>query len=103
MTIQVQELSFYLLDAAWKSAVVLVAAIALTRLLRGRPAAARHLLWLISLLSLLLLPALASWGPNLRMPLQLPAMLLSAGSVGDKSGAAARGIGWGDGYRWRGR
>jgi TonB family protein len=99
MTMQVQELSFYLLDAAWKSAVVLVAAIALARLLRGRPAAARHLLWSISLLSLLLIPVLGSWGPSLRMPMQLPAILVSAGALGAKPGAAAQGIGWA-GWLW---
>jgi len=94
MTIPVRELSFYLLDASWKSAAVLLAAIALTRLLRGRPAAARHLLWSIALLSLLLLPVLGSWATSLRMPLRLPAILLSAPSAGAHSGTAGQGIGW---------
>jgi beta-lactamase regulating signal transducer with metallopeptidase domain len=46
-----------------KATVVLVAALGLTRLLHRAPAGARHLVWLATLGALLLVPALAAWGP----------------------------------------
>jgi beta-lactamase regulating signal transducer with metallopeptidase domain len=49
-----------LLDAALKATVVLLGALAATRLMRRRTAAARHLVWVVALAGVLALPALAA-------------------------------------------
>ena len=58
-------------DAAVRGAIVLLAALALTHLLRRRSAAARHLIWVGAVLIQLLLPLFALWGPkwNVAMPM----------------------------------
>ncbi len=50
------------LDAAWRGAVVLFAALLLTRAMRQRSAAARHLVWVGAVVVQLLLPAFGFWG-----------------------------------------
>jgi len=60
------------LDVAAKGLLVLAAASAACALLRRRPAATRHLVWSTAMISLLLLPVLASLVPAWQMPL-LPA------------------------------
>jgi hypothetical protein len=59
-----------LMDAAIRGAIVLLAALVLTHLLRRRNAAARHLIWVGAIIVQLLLPAFALWGPrwNVAMP-----------------------------------
>ena len=46
-----------------KATLVLVAALAIARLLQRAPAGARHVVWLVTLGGLLLVPALALWAP----------------------------------------
>lgn len=46
-----------------KATVVLVAALAVTRVMERSSAVSRHLVWFVSLGALLLIPALASWSP----------------------------------------
>lgn len=46
-----------------KATLVLVGALALARVLQRAPAGARHLVWLGALGALLVVPALAAWGP----------------------------------------
>ncbi|HEU4455461.1 MAG TPA: M56 family metallopeptidase [Longimicrobium sp.] len=63
-----------LLDAALKATVVLLGALAATRLMRRRTAAARHLVWVVALAGVLALPALAAVLPAWKA-LPLPAFL----------------------------
>jgi len=56
-----------LIGAALKSIVVLAAAWLAAGLLRGRSAAARHLLWTAALTAILALPFLSAWLPELRV------------------------------------
>ena len=46
-----------------KATLVLVAALGVTRALERSSAVARHLVWFVALAAVLLIPALASWGP----------------------------------------
>ena len=46
-----------------KATLVLIAALGVTRALERSSAVARHLVWFVALASVLLIPALASWGP----------------------------------------
>jgi beta-lactamase regulating signal transducer with metallopeptidase domain len=62
-----QEVVTVLLGAAARGAIVLVAALALTSLLRRRPAAVRHAIWVGAIAVQLLLPVLALWGPHWRV------------------------------------
>ena len=63
-----------------KATLVLVAALGVTRALERSSAVARHLVWFVALASILLIPALASWGP-LRLEI-LPADVTSDLQVG---------------------
>jgi beta-lactamase regulating signal transducer with metallopeptidase domain len=58
-----------------KATVVLVAALGITRVLQRASAGARHVVWLATLGALLLVPAVAAWGP-IRLAI-LPAMSAS--------------------------
>ena len=55
-----------------KATVILVAAIAITVTMKRASAGARHLVWLVTLGTLLLVPALTAWGP-LRLAILPPA------------------------------
>lgn len=61
-----------LIDAAIKGAVVLAAAGLLVALLRRAPAAARHLVWCLALLALVVLPVLSAVLPGWQVPFHLP-------------------------------
>jgi TonB family protein len=61
-------------SAACKSTVVLGVAWILTAFLRSRSAAARHLVWTAALAGLLALPFLSVGLPELRLPVNLPAL-----------------------------
>ena len=63
-----------------KATLVLVAALGVTRALERSSAVARHLVWFVALASVLLIPALASWGP-LRLEI-LPADVTSEIQMG---------------------
>jgi beta-lactamase regulating signal transducer with metallopeptidase domain len=67
-----------------KATLVLVAALGVTRALERGSAVSRHLVWFVALASILLIPALASWGP-LRLAI-LPATVgevpIGTGPVG---------------------
>ncbi|HSU15788.1 M56 family metallopeptidase [Longimicrobium sp.] len=66
-----------LADAAAKGTLVLVAALAATRLMRRRSAAARHLVWVVALASMLALPAVTRLLPAWRV-VPVPAPLRPA-------------------------
>src|SRR5262245_46907217 len=72
-----------LLDAALKGAIILLAALALSRLLRRASAATRHLVWLLALISLLVLPALRQVIPvwQLSLPAALRPVTFAAPAV----------------------
>jgi beta-lactamase regulating signal transducer with metallopeptidase domain len=57
-----------LVGAAARGAVVLLVALAITSLLRRRPAAVRHAIWTGAIAVQLLLPLLAVWGPHWQVP-----------------------------------
>jgi TonB family protein len=61
-------------SAALKSTVVLALAWAVTKLLRGRSAAARHLVWTAAAAAVLALPFLSLGLPELRLPVNLPGL-----------------------------
>jgi beta-lactamase regulating signal transducer with metallopeptidase domain len=56
-----------LVDAALRGSVILLAALAATRLMKGRSAASRHLVWVVALLSMLALPLVARVLPEWRV------------------------------------
>ena len=62
-----------------KATVILVAAIAMTFIMKRGSAGARHLVWLVTLGGLLLVPALTAWAP-------LRLAILPAASNAPKSG-----------------
>ena len=62
-----------------KATLVLIAALGVTRALERSSAVSRHLVWFVALAALLLIPALASWGP-LRLAV-LPAPVAGVSSV----------------------
>ncbi|MGH7595421.1 MAG: M56 family metallopeptidase [bacterium] len=66
-----------LLDASWKSAVLLLAALLLSVLLRRAAAATRHLVWSLALIGLLALPVLSFILPTWSVPL-VPQVVPSA-------------------------
>ena len=68
-----------LADAAVKGTVILAAALAATRLMRRRPAAARHLVWMVALASMLALPLATRLLPAWRV-VPVPAPLRPAAS-----------------------
>ena len=61
-------------SAALKSTAVLGVAWLITTLLRGRSAAARHLVWTAALVGVLALPFLSLGLPELRLPVNLPVL-----------------------------
>jgi beta-lactamase regulating signal transducer with metallopeptidase domain len=79
-----------------KATIVLVAALGVTRVLDRSSAVSRHLVWFVALAAVLLIPALASWGP-LRVAI-LPAPAAGVSSVnaptgfGPSTGAPAGGV-----------
>ncbi len=62
-----------------KATIILVAAIVITVTMRRASAGARHLVWLVTLGTLLLVPALTAWGP-LRLAI-LPATRVAAPTI----------------------
>lgn len=74
-----------------KATLVLVAALAVTRALERGSAVSRHLVWFVALASVLLIPALASWGP-LQLAI-LPANVGGEGPIGAPLGAGPSGAG----------
>src|SRR4051812_37962981 len=69
-----------------KATIILVAALGITLAMRRASATARHLVWLVTLGTLLLVPMLTAWAP-LRVAV-LPAVTMKAGpslvAQGDK-------------------
>jgi beta-lactamase regulating signal transducer with metallopeptidase domain/HEAT repeat protein len=62
-----------------KATVILIAALGVTIVMRRAAAGSRHLVWLITLVSVLLIPALAVWAP---LPLRiLPSDLVSVSAI----------------------
>ena len=77
------EATAFMVDMLAKGSVVLLACSASVLLLRRSPAAARHLVWTIGVVALLLLPA-ASWlMPGWRVSLPMPALLRDLGRPAD--------------------
>ncbi|MEP6832598.1 MAG: M56 family metallopeptidase [Gemmatimonas sp.] len=58
-----------LIDAAWRGAVLLAAAFAVTWLLRKAPASLRHAVWTGAVAMQLFLPMFALWGPRWEVPI----------------------------------
>lgn len=71
-----------LVDAALKGSLVLLAALAATRLMKRRSAAARHLVWVVALASMLALPLVSRMLPAWRV-LPVPAPLRPAAAFVD--------------------
>ena len=72
-TPQLAALFAVLVDAALRGSVILLAALAATRLMKRRSAAARHLVWVVALASMLSLPLLARVLPAWRVvPIPAP-------------------------------
>ena len=72
-----------------KATLILVAALGVTLAMQRASAGARHLVWLVTLSTLLIMPALAAWGP-------LPVRILPAANPGPAvppSAAIARDVG----------
>ncbi len=77
-----------------KATLVLLAAMAVTRIMERGSAVSRHLVWFVSLGALLLIPALASWSP-LRLAILPPESAVEIGapmSSGPSSRLAPAGI-----------
>ncbi|HVG44593.1 MAG TPA: M56 family metallopeptidase, partial [Longimicrobium sp.] len=66
-TPQIAAVFAVLVDAALRGSLILLAALAATRLMKGRSAAARHLVWVVALASMLSLPLLARVLPEWRV------------------------------------
>src|SRR4051812_40504550 len=56
-------LSLPLLVLLGKATIILLAALGITLTMQRASAGARHLVWLVTLATLLLVPALTAWGP----------------------------------------
>ena len=80
-----------LMDAAWKSTVVLLLAFFASYLLRNRSAALRHALWTAVLMSLLVLPAGRYFGTPLVMT---PIITVPAALDGRVSNVARQPVDW---------
>jgi TonB family protein len=74
-------LESYLIAVGIKSTVVLAAALAGLRLLRGRDAAVRHLVCLLALISAAAVPLLALWSPDWSYPISVGAAPSGAASL----------------------
>src|SRR6478672_10512495 len=70
-----------------KATIILVSALAITVTMRRASAGARHLVWLVTLGTLLLVPALTAWSP-LRLAI-LPASTVTSSAVHAKSSPTA--------------
>ncbi|HVD61406.1 MAG TPA: M56 family metallopeptidase [Gemmatimonadaceae bacterium] len=70
-----------------KATLILVTAVAVTVTMRRASAGARHLVWLVTLGTLLLVPALTAWSP-LRLAI-LPASTVTSSAVHAKSSSTA--------------
>jgi beta-lactamase regulating signal transducer with metallopeptidase domain/HEAT repeat protein len=64
-----------------KATILLLAALGATLVMRRASAGARHLVWLVALGALMLLPALAAWGP-VRIPILAALPVASGTTVG---------------------
>lgn len=75
----------WLPDAAWRGALLLAIAFVVARLLRGQPAAVRHVLWTGTLAGVMAMPILAAVAPV--VPVMVPQGVLQRSSpvVPDKS------------------
>ena len=71
-----------------KATIILVAALGTTMAMQRASAGARHLVWLVTLGTLLIMPALTAWGP---LPVRmLPAESLVAAPANPTSGPTPR-------------
>ena len=75
----------WLPDAAWRGALLLAIAFVVARLLRGQPAAVRHVLWTGTLAGVMAMPILAAVAPV--VPVTVPQSVLQRASpvASDKS------------------
>src|SRR5688572_4804054 len=64
----------WLPDAAWRGALLLAIAFVVARLLRGQPAAVRHVLWTGTLAGVMAMPILAAVAPV--VPVTVPQRVL---------------------------
>src|SRR5688500_4759196 len=64
----------WLPDAAWRGALLLAIAFIIARLLRGQPAAVRHVLWTGTLAGVMAMPILAAVAPV--VPVTVPQRVL---------------------------
>ncbi len=78
VTLPASNLSMLMLTA--KATVILVAALGITLAMRRASAGARHLVWLVTLGTLLLVPALAAWSP-LRLAILPPARATAPAAI----------------------
>jgi TonB family protein len=85
-------LESYLISVAIKSSVLLAAGLLCLRLLRGRDAAARHLICLVALVGAALAPLLAFWSPHWSFLISVPAG--PHGAAGSGNGVATGVLGW---------
>ena len=74
-----------------KATLVLIAALGVTRVLERSSAVARHLVWFVALASVLLIPALASWGPLRLEILPADAGLVTPTGAPSEPGPVGRG------------
>src|SRR6476661_5266495 len=73
-----------------KATIILVAALVVTFAMQRTSAGARHLVWLVTLATLLVMPALTAWGP---LPLRvLPAVEAPRTAVGVAANPSAVGV-----------
>ena len=68
----------WLPDAAWRGALLLAIAFIIARLLRGQPAAVRHVLWTGTLAGVMAMPILAAVAPV--VPVTVPQRVLQRSS-----------------------
>ena len=68
----------WLPDAAWRGALLLAIAFIVARLLRGQPAAVRHVLWTGTLAGVMAMPILAAVAPV--VPVTVPQRVLQRSS-----------------------
>jgi TonB family protein len=85
-------LESYLISVAIKSTVLLAAGLLCLRLLRGRDAAARHLICLVVLVGAAVAPLLALWSPHWSLLISVPAGPHAA--AGGGNGVATGVLGW---------
>ena len=69
-----------------KATLILLGAVALTVAMQKSSAGSRHLVWLVTLVALLLVPALAAWSPLRVAVLPAPAAVQSAEAPAEWAG-----------------